>query len=348
MGTNGGVKERPVDVQEVLTTEQSILDRIIEEAASMQQTSLIPSKREWDVYEAMANMAAGTPFYGKLGGKNGILAIMLYAREIGMPPMSALNGGIDNIMGRLAISAISVNEKIRLSGHQIQVKSISDKECTIWGKRKDTGEELTVRYTLEDAKRAGLFKPGGGYEKNPDDMMFARSISRMGRRLFPDVIKGAVIEGEVTEDRADDTSEKPQEQKPSTIAGMAAVDQKKTTATAKTIEPTKPVIDVPKQAEPTKTDEQQGQQAEPPKQEPPKTEPPKTSDQQSRNNGARIIFDKLSEYYGGDVQEINGFLAKSLPDSEVNPSMDNLNQFPVDLLKKIHEQVKVKVQEPRQ
>jgi len=340
MGTNGGVKEGLSEVSGVLTTEQSILERIIEEAAN-KQPALIPTDHEWDVYESMAKMAAGTPFYGKLGGPNGIMAIMLYAREIGMPPMSALNGGIDNIMGRLSISARSVNEKIRLSGHQIQVKSISDKECTVWGKRKDTGEEMTATYTLEDAKRAGLFKSGGGYERNPQDMMFARGITRLGRRLFPDVIKGAHIEGEPSEfDHPE--QEQPQEQKPATITEMmknkpAQVQQAEQ---SREQEPLK--IETPKQEPLTEPEPSQIEQPQEQNPEPPKADPPKengNSEEQRKARGRSMLLDKLSKFHNGDVDKINASLAESLPNNEIKPDMDNLSQFSLTHLQDINKYI---------
>lgn len=346
MATNGVKEVRTEELREIQPqSDQSLIDRIIEEASSrMPQNTLIPTKHEWDVYEAMSAMAAGTPFYGKLGGKNGIMAIMLYAREIGMPPMSAINGGIDNIMGRLSISARSVNEKIRLSGHQIRVKSISDTECTIWGKRKDTGEEMESTFTLDDAKRAQLFKKDGGYEKNPQDMMFARAISRLGRRLFPDVIKGATIEGEANDDMEhQEFSHEKQEQKPATIAEM--VNKPKDTARSPEVkQPEKPPEtkpqpeSTPEQEQPVLPENKDNHAAtvtESPKGAATQQESKMEADEKRKANGRRIIIDKVSKYCGGDVQKIND----TLNQCSEGLTMDNIGALSLEGLSDVNKKL---------
>lgn len=69
------------------------------------------------------------------------------------------------------------------------------------------GKENVVTYSMDDARRAKLVKPGGGWEKNPDAMLRARAVSKAGRMYFPEVLKGQYtpeevedfIEGEVIE-----------------------------------------------------------------------------------------------------------------------------------------------------
>src|ERR1044072_1767548 len=54
-------------------------------------------------------------------------------------------------------------------------------------------------FTIEEASRAGLIRDGGAWRKTPSDMLFARALSRIGRRLFADCIGGFYIEGELQE-----------------------------------------------------------------------------------------------------------------------------------------------------
>ena len=166
-------------------------------------TKLIPDNHELQVYSIMAKAAANTPFFKTLGGESGIISIMLYARELGIPPMQAITGGLHNIQGKIEMAARTINLKIRQAGHILRITHLDDTKCQIYGKRRDTGEEWEETYTIQDAKKAGLVKPGGGWEKNPSDMVFARCISRIGRRLFPDVIGTAYVEGEIREAMAD-------------------------------------------------------------------------------------------------------------------------------------------------
>ncbi len=159
--------------------------------------SSIPSEHEIAVYHTMAEQAVSSKMYRGIGEKAGVMMIMLAARELGIPPMQALNGGINIIQGKVEISARMMSALIRRSGHQIYVKENDHTSCTLVGKRSDTGESLEVSYTLDEAQKAGLIKAGGGWTKCPKDMCFARALSRLARQLYSDVIGIGYVEGEI-------------------------------------------------------------------------------------------------------------------------------------------------------
>jgi 5'-3' exonuclease len=52
------------------------------------------------------------------------------------------------------------------------------------------GPEQTFTYTLEDAKRAKLVKPGGGWEKNPGAMCAARASGWLANWAYADAVGG--------------------------------------------------------------------------------------------------------------------------------------------------------------
>lgn len=166
----------------------------------------LPTEAELKSYQIVATIAANNPHWKKLGG-NGkpeeivatILSVMLLARELGFSPMQAVSGGINNIQGKFEISARLMNQAIRARGHKMNVRIMTDEICTIWGKRKDTGEEMEVTYHIEEARRSGLVRDGSPWKKTPQDMLFARAISRLARRLYPDCIGSCYIEGELQE-----------------------------------------------------------------------------------------------------------------------------------------------------
>ena len=122
---------------------------------------------------------------------------MLSARELGIPPMQALNGGINIINGKAEISARMMGALIRKAGHELKIKEISDTSCTLIGIRKDTKQKEEASFTIKDAERAGLVKKNGGWDKCPKDMCFARALSRIARQLFSDVIGIGYVEGEI-------------------------------------------------------------------------------------------------------------------------------------------------------
>lgn len=169
-------------------------------------TPTIPSESELKSYHFIAKTAAANPHWQKLGGNgseeqkvNTIFSVMLLARELGISPMIAVSGGINNIQGKFEISARIMNMLIRRQGHKLNVKAMNNQYCTIWGKRRDTHEEMEVTYHIEEANRSGLVKAGSAWQKIPQDMLFARAISRLARRLYPDTIGGCYVEGELQE-----------------------------------------------------------------------------------------------------------------------------------------------------
>lgn len=157
---------------------------------------LIPTQAEIQAIEVMAKQAVESKFIEKLGGFAGAFSIAMYARELNVPIMSALFGGFSNIMGKITIAPQLMNAMIRRAGHKLKVDS-NDQRSIIVGTRKDTGETCEVSFSLEDARKAGLIKPNGGWEKYPSDMCFARALSRLARRLFPDVIGMSYVESEI-------------------------------------------------------------------------------------------------------------------------------------------------------
>lgn len=150
------------------------------------------------VYHAMAEDAANSKLYKNVGDKSAIVMNMLAARELGIPPVLALNGGIRNINGNIEISARMMNALMRRAGIRIKIKESTDAICVVSGTRPD-GDTATCSYSYKEAQSAGLIKTGGGWTKNPKDMCFARAISRLARQLAPDIIGGCYIEGEISQ-----------------------------------------------------------------------------------------------------------------------------------------------------
>lgn len=164
-------------------------------------SDIIPTQDEFKTLQLIATHAGSSKFFNNLGGVDGILCISLMARELGISPMAALSGGINYILGKVEISPRLMNSMIRQRGHTLDIAESTDTVCTIKGTRKDTKETYVCTFTIEMAKKAGLVKTGGGWEKYPSDMLFARCLSRLARRLFADVIGPAYVEGEIADSK---------------------------------------------------------------------------------------------------------------------------------------------------
>lgn len=170
-----------------------------EKMPSLPARSLTPNDHEMMVFHTMAEHAVSSKMYKGIGEKAGVMMIMLSARELGIPPMQALNGGINIIQGKVEISARMMSALIRKAGHQLQVKECLPTHCVLVGKRCDTGEVQSSSFSVAEAQQAGIFKQGGGWTKFPKDMCFARALSRLARQLFSDVIGMGYIEGEISQ-----------------------------------------------------------------------------------------------------------------------------------------------------
>jgi hypothetical protein len=160
------------------------------------KNNLIPTENEFQTIQNIAKMASVSGLYSSAGSEPKILMILLAARELGISPMVALNGGIWNIQGKIEISARLMNSMIRRAGHSIVVKECDSTKCVLEGKRCDNGDTFTASFTIEDAKNAGL-AGRDTWKKYAEDMLYSRAMSRLARRLFPDIIGTAYVEGEI-------------------------------------------------------------------------------------------------------------------------------------------------------
>lgn len=153
---------------------------------------------EVQAMNALVSELSKTKYYStKSPGE--ILAICVAAQQLGVSPFLAINGDMYSLNGKVELSARLMNRLIRQAGHSIQRDPKSDdKICILHGKRSDNGETWTESFSMEEAAKAGLSK-GASWTKFPRDMLFARALSRLARQLFPDVIAGTYVQGEISE-----------------------------------------------------------------------------------------------------------------------------------------------------
>ena len=144
---------------------------------------------ELETTQKMCKALMQTKHYAAMG-EPGVFAIVQKAKSLGMPTLEALNGGLYFVNGKVGMSTESMASMIRSRGHSIikDPKSCNN-ICILHGKRADNGDTWTVSFSVDDAKRAGLFK--NVFEKYPAVMCYNRACSMLARQLFPDVIKGA-------------------------------------------------------------------------------------------------------------------------------------------------------------
>jgi hypothetical protein len=161
------------------------------------QGNMMPSQQEFQMLQVIARNAQDSGLYSGVGQQSKIFMVLLAARELGVSPMLALNGGIWNIQGKIEISSRLMNGLIRRAGHSIKIIISNDIVCTLLGTRSD-GDSFETSFSMDDAIKAGL-AGGNVWKKYPADMLYNRCMSRLARRLFPDVIGNSYVEGELRE-----------------------------------------------------------------------------------------------------------------------------------------------------
>lgn len=138
-----------------------------------------------------------TPHYAKMGD-SGIFAIVQKARSIGMSPLDALNGGMYFVQGKVEMSGQAMLALIRAHGHSVSMDPKStDTSVKMFGRRADNGDTWTAQFSIEDAKKQGIYR--NQWEKMPKVMCMWRCVSQLGRFLFSDILKGVYVQGEISE-----------------------------------------------------------------------------------------------------------------------------------------------------
>lgn len=124
-----------------------------------------------------------------------LMNIMLTAKDLGISPMKAVNGGFYVVNGKISMSTTLMADRIRKEGHSIKIPEWTSQKCAIIGVRKDNGDSVKFEFTMEDAVAAGLTN-SPTWKKFPKQMLYNRAMSTLARTLFPDVVGNAYSEDE--------------------------------------------------------------------------------------------------------------------------------------------------------
>ncbi len=150
-----------------------------------------------------------------LQGKSAdVFVTLLAGHELGLSPMAALRG-IHVVKGKPVLSSDTMAAIVLASGAAEYIRCVESTPtvATYATKRKGVpGEEDVRTWTMEDARRAKL--DGDNWTKYPRAMLKARCKAELLRDVYPDVLAGCYVDGEI-----DDPS---QIQRPAKIAPVAA------------------------------------------------------------------------------------------------------------------------------
>lgn len=159
-------------------------------------------------FKELCKTAMASGKYGSDMNEATMLNIMLTAKDLGISPMKAINGGFYIVNGKISMSTTIMADRIRSGGHSIKILESSSKSCVLLGTRKDNGDTCKIEYTIEDAQLAGLTN-SPTWKKHPKAMLYNRAMSMLARMLFPDVVGNAYSEDEGHEIKGIPASKRP-------------------------------------------------------------------------------------------------------------------------------------------
>lgn len=173
------------------------------------RSNTVDTLAEKDVLNSAVTLAAkiaNTAMVPKaLRGKpDEVLGILLYGREIGVGPMTALQQ-VHIVEGRPTASADLLWARAQQAGHELWVEHTDDRQCTVAGRRRgwpDERPDTRVTFTLADATRAGLSNKDN-WKKNPRRMLQARAKSELAKLVAGDSMLATPFSAEEVADGLD-------------------------------------------------------------------------------------------------------------------------------------------------
>lgn len=137
-----------------------------------------------------------------------VLVAALTGRQYGWDVLTAMRNG-HVIEGTWGMKPEAMLGLVRRAGHSV-TGEMSNDGATVTGKRADTGDTMSVTFTVDDGVRAGLVtlkdgkpyarsKSGGKlpWEQYPAMMCYWRAVALLCRSLFSDVTAGLYTTEEI-------------------------------------------------------------------------------------------------------------------------------------------------------
>ena len=148
----------------------------------------------WGMIEKIAPVMQKSRLFGVATAEQA-MAIMLKGHELGLQLAASFEFVVviqdkPSLIPRGALALIlNSSEYASMSIDDQRTDKGQPTACVVTMKRKN-GFSYTATYTMEDAQRADLIKPGSGWAKYPANMLRWRAIGFAADVVFPDVIGG--------------------------------------------------------------------------------------------------------------------------------------------------------------
>jgi hypothetical protein len=150
---------------------------------------------------SLAKHAFDSKLFSAYGTPQAVLMTVLAGRELGLSAMASLRA-IHIIEGKPTMSADLIRALVVKSG---AVKYFRCTERTAdrstWETQRGDDPPISLTYTMEEAKAAGVVKPNSGWVKFAADMLVARASSKLARIVCPDILHGIYTPEELRENQ---------------------------------------------------------------------------------------------------------------------------------------------------
>jgi hypothetical protein len=155
-----------------------------------QSTAVVPGG-DWNLMQQQATALAASDIIPKAYQRKpaNVLVAAITGRHYGWDVLTAMRNG-HIIEGNWGMKPEAMLGLVRQHGHSVS-GSMSETGATVTGKRADTGDELTISFTIEDAKRAKLTNKGT-WQAYPANMCYWRAVGMLCRMLFSDLTAGVM------------------------------------------------------------------------------------------------------------------------------------------------------------
>ena len=151
------------------------------------------------------------------GKPQDILVCVQWGYEMGLAPMQALQNiavinGKPSVYGDAAMALVQASSVCEDVEEYFESEGTTNPVAVCVAKRKGR-KPVTAKFSVEDAKRAGLWGKQGPWQAYPKRMMQMRARGFALRDAFPDVLKGLIT--------AEEAQDYPDEAKPRPVAKPA-------------------------------------------------------------------------------------------------------------------------------
>lgn len=152
---------------------------------------------------AIAKAVANTDMVPKhfRGKPDDLTAAILYGATLGFDPMQSARQ-VYVIHGQAALYARAMAALVLSAGHEVWTEASTPDAVTVAGRRRGSDRIERATWDAARAKRAE-YTSNAKYRTNPEEMLYAKAVSEVCRKIAPDVLNGVYAYEEMQLERVE-------------------------------------------------------------------------------------------------------------------------------------------------